>query len=116
MILLSQKTQKEKDSKDFFNEFFKKVEKCSKDPTSECIEKNEFLKILRLSKNLTNFPTMEEISEIGLCVFDQNVKNEQQKAIKIKWNEKEKKILIWGVYYHLIIHHRKLEEMVLSII
>lgn len=98
----------------FSNEFLDKVKGLSQDQPSEIIEKTEFLKTFKIKNKWPSLAPNEEISQT-LLDLNQSFEKDAQIIIKKKWNDEEKKALIWTVYYYLKIYMKKLEEMVFYI-
>lgn len=75
----------------------------------------EFLDSLLLqNEKINEMLTNEEVSQIHSEVVSEGImrKNKNKSKPKKKWSEKEKKFMIWAVYYFTQIHSRNLEEMV----
>lgn len=97
----------------FFDDV-RKMEACNEhvDPK----ELKKFLQNINLFKKdkCQSFPTIEEINEIRFKISIENFQEPKKNILKKKWNQNERKLLIWVVYFFMKMYKKKLNEMVLN--
>lgn len=97
-----------------FNKFLEEVNTWKLFNLSEDVKnRKEFLDNLLLqNKKTVEMPTNEEIRQIHSELVFEDLSNKNRLKIKKKWSNKEKKFLVWALYYYTQLFNIKIEEMV----
>lgn len=73
----------------------------------------EFLNTLLLkNKEINELPNNDEILQIHKELVFEGIFYENRLKTKKKWSIKEKRLMVWALYYYIQIFNKKVEEMV----